>query len=68
MLLMLIMQKKNREQILITLQIPQTMKDIMEKIVYADTHSNMSEFIRDAIRQKIQRENPQLLQNLIKEE
>jgi len=62
------MSKKEREQILITLQIPSTMKELIEKIVTADTHSNMSEFIRDAIRQKIQRENPGLIQQLVRDE
>ena len=62
------MSRKEREQILITLQIPATMKDLIERIVSADTHSNMSEFIRDAIRQKIQREQPGLMQALVREE
>jgi len=62
------MSKKTREQVLITLQIPATMKELIERIVSADTHSNMSEFIRDAIRQKIQRENPGLIQAMVRDE
>jgi len=54
--------------VLITLQIPATMKELIERIVSADTHSNMSEFIRDAIRQKIQRENPGLIQAMVRDE
>jgi len=44
------------------------MKKLIEHIVSADTHSNMSEFIRDAIRQKIQRENPGLIQAMVRDE
>ena len=62
------MSKKEREQILITLQIPSTMKELIERIVSADTHSNMSEFIRDAIRQKINRDYPGLISSTLKEE
>ena len=62
------MSKKEREQILITLQIPSTMKELIEKIVNADTHSNMSEFIRDAIRQKIEKDYPGLIQNTIRDD
>ena len=57
-----------REQVLITLQIPATMKELIEKIVSADTHSNMSEFIRDAIRQKIDRDYPGLIHSTIRDE
>jgi len=62
------MIKKEREQVLITLQIPNTMKELIERIISADTHSNMSEFIRDAIRQKIHREHPGLIPSLVKDE
>ena len=62
------MQKREREQVLITLQIPVTMKDLIDRIVSADTHSNMSEFIRDAIRQKIHRDYPGLISNTLKDE
>lgn len=57
-----------KEHVLITLQIPTTMKEIIENILSADTHSNMSEFIRDAIRQKIHREYPGLIHKTIKDE
>jgi len=62
------MSKKEREQILITLQIPSTMKELIGKIVTADTHSNMSEFIRDAIRQKIEKDYPGLIQSTIRDD
>ena len=40
---------------------PKVLKDIVKKCVSADTHTNISEFIRAAIREKIQREAPYLL-------
>jgi len=44
----------------ICVMIPQTMRDLIEEILSKDTHTNLSEFVRDAIRQKIQRDTPQL--------
>lgn len=58
---------KEKENIMVTFMMPKTMKELIEKIVLADTHSNLSEFMRDAIRQKIQREYPQLITKLMEE-
>jgi len=42
--------------------IPQTMRDLIEQVVSKDTHTNLSEFVRDAIRRRLERMgyNPQL--------
>jgi len=49
-------------------RLPSTLKGLVEKFVAMDTHINESDFIRDAIREKIQREAPGLLQGLFTEE
>jgi len=56
------MEKK--EMTCINVSIPQTMKDLIEQFVSMDTHTNLSEFVRDAIRQKLQSDAPQLFKQL----
>ena len=48
----------------INVSIPQRMKDLIEEFVSMDTHMNLSEFVRDAIRQKLQRDAPHLYKQL----
>ena len=62
------MESKDKEFTVLVVRVPQTMRDIMDQIIRADTHSNISEFVRDAIRQKIQRENPGLIQAMVRDE
>jgi Arc/MetJ-type ribon-helix-helix transcriptional regulator len=56
------MEKK--ELININVAIPQTMKNLIETFVSMDTHINFSDFVRDAIRQKLQRDAPHLYKQL----
>jgi Arc/MetJ-type ribon-helix-helix transcriptional regulator len=44
--------------------IPQTMKDLIDQFVSMDMHTNLSEFVRDAIRQKLQKDAPHLYKQL----
>ena len=48
----------------INVSIPQTMKDLIEEFVSMDTHMNLSEFVRDAIRQKLQKDAAHLYKQL----
>ena len=48
----------------ICVMIPQTMRGLIEEILSKDTHTNLSEYVRDAIRQKIQKDAPQLYEQL----
>jgi len=50
----------------INVRVPQTLKKLMEKFVILDSHMNESDLIRDAIREKIQRDAPDLYQQLFK--
>ena len=48
----------------INVSIPQTMKNLIEEFVSMDTHMNLSEFVRDAIRQKLQKDASHLYNQL----
>ena len=51
----------------ISARIPDTLKKLMERFVALGFHMNESDLIRDAIREKIQREAPELYAKLYKE-
>lgn len=55
-----------KKDVRISARIPKTLKTLMEQFVARDAHINESDLIRDAIREKIQREAPQLYQDLFK--
>lgn len=56
------------EPVKISAWIPKTLKELMSRYVKQDTHLNESDFIRDAIREKIQRDAPHLFSELFKTE
>lgn len=51
----------------ISARIPFTLKSLIQKFVTLDTHINESDFIRDAIREKIQRDAPHLYKEVFLE-
>ena len=48
----------------ISARIPANLKQLMQQFVALDTHINESDLIRDAVREKIQREAPELYKKL----
>ena len=64
------MQIQNREprDAAVSARIPIPLKELIQKFVAMDTHINASDFIRDAIREKIKRDAPDLYTSLFKEE
>ena|SRR5271157_3562271 len=56
-----------KEESAISARIPQTLKDLMKKFVSMDAHINESDFIRDAIREKIMKDAPELYRQLFME-
>lgn len=54
--------------VMVSARIPRTLKKLMEQYVALDTHLNESELIRDALREKIQREAPSLYQKQFEKE
>jgi len=59
---------ERKEMTNINVAIPQTMKDLIEQFVSMDTHMNLSEFVRDAIRQKLEKDAPHLYKELFRED
>jgi Arc/MetJ-type ribon-helix-helix transcriptional regulator len=59
------MQKKEAR---IAARVPLKLKKLMEQFVAQDLHINESDLIRDAIREKIQRDAPELYKRLFQEE
>jgi hypothetical protein len=51
----------------INVRVPLAMRELLETYVQHDLHTNISEFTRDAIREKIHRDVPQLFTRLFKE-
>jgi Arc/MetJ-type ribon-helix-helix transcriptional regulator len=56
-----------RELTNLNVKVPTTMKQLLQQYVKRDLHTNISEFTREAIREKFQREAPDLYKQLFKE-
>jgi len=52
----------------LNVRIPRTLKELMKKYIELDAHKDISEFTRDALREKIQRDAPNLYQKQFKKE
>jgi len=48
----------------VSFRIPLSLKELVEKFVSQDCHINSSEFFREALREKIKEEAPQLYKQL----
>ena len=57
-------KKPERTDASISARIPIPLKKLIERFVSMDTHINESDFIRDAIREKIKRDAPDLYKQL----
>ena len=51
----------------LNIRVPSTLKELIEKYVSMGTHTNISDFTRDAIRQKLRKDAPQLYEQLFEE-
>jgi len=48
--------------------IPKNLRNAMQKMIILDTHLNESDWIRAAIREKLQRDAPHILKEMLEEE
>ena len=62
----MVQQKKEMENL--NVRVPSTLKGLIEKYVSLDCHTNISDFTRDALRQKLQRETPHFYRQLFETE
>lgn len=58
----------SEKMVQLNIRVPQTLKKMMKKYIELDAHKDLSELARDALREKIQREAPDLYKNLFKQE
>ncbi len=56
----------SKETVNINVRITPTFKKIIEKYIAQDTYINMSDFARDALREKIKRDAPWLIVDVLK--
>jgi Arc/MetJ-type ribon-helix-helix transcriptional regulator len=52
----------------LNVRIPRTLKKLMKEYIELDAHKDISELTRDALREKIQRDAPNLYQEQFKKE
>jgi len=57
----------SKETVNINVRITPTLKKIIEKYIEADTHINISDFARDALREKMKRDAPWFLEEMLRE-
>jgi len=55
---------EKRKDAFVAARVPRTLKELIQKIVSLDAHLNEADFVRDAIREKIQRDAPELYKQL----
>lgn len=62
----MVQQKQKMKNL--NVRVPLTLKKLVKEFVSLDCHTNISDFTRDALRQKIQRETPHLYRQLFEKE
>jgi len=60
-------EKNMKKEVRINARVPLSLKKLMQQFVAKDTHINESDLIRDSIREKIQRDAPELYMQLFEE-
>jgi Arc/MetJ-type ribon-helix-helix transcriptional regulator len=58
---------EKEETTTITFRLPLTLRDLLKDYLSLDTHMNESDFLREAMREKIKREAPRLYEKLFEE-
>ena len=59
-------QKKELETL--NVRVPATLKGLIAEFVLKDCHTNISDFTRDALRQKLEKDAPELYSKLFREQ
>jgi len=59
---------ERKEQVQVSFRVPRVLRELVRRYVSMDLHMNESEFFREALREKIQREAPDLCKSLFLEE
>lgn len=56
----------NQKMAQLNVRVPQNLKKLMKEYIELDAHKDLSELTRDALREKIQRDAPELYGNLFR--
>lgn len=59
---------QKKEMKILNVRVPSTLKELMEKFIELDCHTNISDFTRDALREKLQKDAPHLYKQLFETE
>ncbi|MEM2293924.1 MAG: hypothetical protein QXG39_05110 [Candidatus Aenigmatarchaeota archaeon] len=59
--------RSEKEIIQVSFRIPRNLKEVIQAYLRHDLHMNLSDFFRDALREKIQRDAPELYRQLFQE-
>jgi len=59
---------ERKEQVQVSFRVPRVLRELVRRYVSMDLHMNESEFFQEALREKIQREAPDLCKSLFLEE
>ena len=62
------METQSDRLVALNVRIPRTLKMLIREYVALDAHKDTSEFARDALREKIQRDAPELYSRLFRRE
>jgi Arc/MetJ-type ribon-helix-helix transcriptional regulator len=54
------------QELYLTARVPAKLREILKAHVHRDTHMNESEFVREAVREKLQREASDLFDSIVK--
>jgi Arc/MetJ-type ribon-helix-helix transcriptional regulator len=60
--------ERKKENVVINLQIPKSLRELLDELVMKDTHGTLSEYVRDSIREKIWREHPEMIKGIVEED
>lgn len=58
------MERQRKDESVVAARVPMKLKELVAEYIRRDTHMNESDFIRDAIREKIHRDAPELYKQL----
>jgi Arc/MetJ-type ribon-helix-helix transcriptional regulator len=61
------MAQQKKELVNLNVRIPETLRELIDKYIQCDCHTNASEFTRDALREKLAKDAPELYAQLFKE-
>ena len=62
------MAQQKKELKTLNVRVPATLKELIGEFVLKDCHTNISDFTRDALRQKLEKDAPELYSRLFREQ